>query len=302
MKNKTLNRTTTIMSSFVLTALCACAPVSPAHLSSQSTPAPSSFLDGANENPVLSAPSAPPPAAAPLPATSAAAAPHEDPEIVVVAHRPVSPANLAPAAPAHASPTHAAPTHASLASLLPIPAWAAKPQSASWTKMTIKAIEELGAVLIQTEIQDAQDFCPAYKSLLALEREKVWVQLISSMAKFESDFDPISAFTENFKGSDNKLVVSRGLLQISKGSANSYGCGIANEVDLENAETNLRCGVRIISTLVTKYHSIHGRQLNDASNVSNRWMGAARYWSVLRQKAKDSLIRASVRQLSICQA
>jgi hypothetical protein len=138
--------------------------------------------------------------------------------------------------------------------------------------------------------------------LQADEREKMWVQLISSMAKYESDLNPISAFTEKFKGADKKLVVSRGLLQISKGSANLYGCHITKEAQLEDPETNIRCGVRILSALVPKYHAIHGRQTENANLLRNPWKGAARYWSVLRGKAKDLLIRASVRQLSICQS
>jgi hypothetical protein len=267
----------------VFVGLFGCAPVSPARFSNDTSQAPGSLRDSTIPSFELpaNAPQEPAPAAAAKadsPALASAKAPTSDPEIVVTAQR--LPLNK-----------------------LPVPAWAATPQSETWTKMTLKAIEDLGSTLIQTEIQDAQDFCPAYKKLLTPEREKVWLQLISSMAKFESGFDPISAFTENFRGSDSKLIVSRGLLQISKGSANLYGCQIETEKQLEDPETNLRCGVRIISSLVTKYHSIHGFQTtSETSNSSNPWMGLARYWSVLRRKAKDLLIRSSVRQLPICQA
>lgn len=186
---------------------------------------------------------------------------------------------------------------------LPIPAWAQNPQSAVWTTSLIRALKTLGQDLVQADIRDAAEFCPAYPKLTAESRTKVWVQLISAMAKYESDLNPISAFTEAFKDRDGKPIVSRGLLQISKGSANAYGCNIQKEADLEKPEINLQCGVRILNTLVPKYHAIHG--LQDDPNVSilrNPWRGAARYWSVLRSKAKDWLIRNSVRQMSVCSA
>jgi len=182
-----------------------------------------------------------------------------------------------------------------------VPAWANKAQSESWTRITIRALRELGAEMLKTDLVDAHDFCPAYHGLNETDRQKVWVQLISTMAKYESDLNPISAYTENFRGDDHKLVVSRGLLQISKGSANLYGCNITREAELENPETNIRCGVRILNTLVTKYHAIHGfQQVSNVKMLENPWRGAARYWSVLRGKVKDLLIRTSVRQMSLC--
>lgn len=250
--------------------------------------------------------------------------PQTDPdEIVVIGHRePAQPATTAqaqqsakpaaqPNVPAQAPSAQAAPTQKPAAkpaaavvlppTSLPIPAWAKKAQGETWTRITIRALKELGAEMIKTDLKDAHDFCPAYHRLGATDREKVWVQLISSMAKYESNFDPVSTFTEAFKGDDGTLVISRGLLQISRNSANLYGCNIAKPEELQVAETNLRCGVRILNTLVTKYKAIHGQQ--DVPNVNllrNPWQGAARYWSVLRRKTKDLLIRSSVRQLSVC--
>ena len=238
--------------------------------------------------------------------------PESEPDIVVIAPRtpkPAAPA-AAPAKPAAAKPVAAKPAAAKPTppkveaqlptNKLPIPAWASKTQSDIWTRATIKALKELGADLIKSNVSDAADYCPAYHRLNEENRAKVWVQLISSMAKFESGLNPIASYTEGFKGDSGKLVVSRGLLQISKGSANLYGCDIKKETDLENAETNLRCGVRIMNTLVGKYHAIHGLQAD--TTLRNVWAGPARYWSVLRRRAKDLLIRASVHQMSVCKA
>lgn len=154
------------------------------------------------------------------------------------------------------------------------------------------------------QITDAQDFCPKFSSLAQPQKKTVWVQMISSMAKYESGFNPLSSYVENFKGRAGHFIVSRGLLQISKDSANDYGCEIKSETDLENPETNLRCGVRIMNALVSRWHAIHGLQslAPPQEHGFNPFRGIARYWEVLRSKTKDLLIRASVRQLPICQA
>jgi hypothetical protein len=166
----------------------------------------------------------------------------------------------------------------------------------------VRALKELAPDLIKTDLIDARDYCPAYHRLGATDRMKVWLQLISSMAKFESDFDTDQKYKESFKDNDATNVVSRGLLQISKTSANLYGCNVVQARELETAEANLRCGVRIINSLVTKYKAIHGVQdVANAKELSNPYRGAARYWSVLRGSQKDRLIRASVSQLAVCQ-
>ncbi len=291
---------------FILAAghFSACAPASVARFANESSRDSKTMTDPSNFQVDLAPEASRQPAttgASARASTSTPPAPADPatPDIIITGHLPPTQPRTVPHV-ALAQATRVAHSSPLPANELPVPAWAASSHSEMWTKLTMKAIEDLGSKLIQTDILDAQDFCPAYKSLLTLEREKVWVQLISSIAKFESDFNPISAFTESFRGTDNKLVVSRGLLQISKGSANSYGCHIVSERQLEDPETNLRCGVRIISSLVSKDQAIRGLGSVDVSSAP--WMGAARYWSVLRRNTKDLLIRASVRQMSICKA
>ena len=181
---------------------------------------------------------------------------------------------------------------------VPLPAWANLANGAGWSLVTHKALGEFGDPLLTTEISDVAEFCPKYKTLVKLERANVWVMIISAMVQFESSFQWWKPFSEGFLNSKGQSVVSRGLLQISMESANSYGCGIAKEAQLDDPETNLRCGVRIMTSLVSRYHSIHGR-LSGAVN-GNPWMGAARYWSVLRWNNKDAVIRAATRRMPQC--
>lgn len=286
-------------------ALSACAP---GQQNSAFRSAGGSFQETAGDGaPVILSTSAPQPPTIEPATIDDPDAPVASDEIVVTGHRePAQPPAQASSAPAPqtASAQPAAKPAAAAAlppTSLPIPAWAKQSQGETWTRITIRALKELGTEMIKTDLKDAHDFCPTYHRLADTDREKVWVQLISSMAKYESDFDPTSTYTESFKGDDGTHIISRGLLQISKNSANLYGCNIAKPEDLQVAETNLRCGVRILNTLVTKYKAIHGQQ--DVPNVNllrNPWQGAARYWSVLRRKTKDLLIRSSVRQLAVC--
>lgn len=96
-------------------------------------------------------------------------------------------------------------------------------------------------------------------------------QLISIIAKRESNFDPSVKYNETGHLSG---VVSRGLLQISKDSANGYGCSITDEKQLHDAQVNLSCGVKILSKWARK----------DKTLIGQPKLGCARYWSVCREK------------------
>lgn len=223
--------------------------------------------------------------------------PSDSNDIVVTGRRlpKATPAKV----PAAAAPSPHRPPVDTALPVLPIPAWAKRPQAADWNHMTVKALAELGQDLLATNLTDAGEFCPKYNSLPKVERAKVWLTIIAAISLFESSFKPASFFIERFLNSAHTNVISRGLLQISSESANNYGCGITKEADLEDPETNLRCGVRILNRLVSTDHRLHGNTLNRANNETI-WHGAARYWSVLRGKRKDATIRANTRAMSQC--
>lgn len=184
---------------------------------------------------------------------------------------------------------------------LVIPAWLGQSQGETWTKFTITALAELGSELLAAPLSDSADYCPNYNNLVKVERAKVWLALISGIVLFESSFRPAAFFMEEFKTNSNQRVISRGLMQISRESANLYGCGIGKETELEDPETNIRCGIRILSRLVTTERRLRGgteRLMNNSKVVE--WHGAARYWSVLRANRKDDAIRATVASMSQC--
>lgn len=152
--------------------------------------------------------------------------------------------------------------------------WSNHKQADKWTQWTKNAI--LDSTLLQQIPRDISQFCPKYNHLDNITQTKFWVVLLSAMTKYESNFNPQAQYTEKFKDQSGKLIVSRGLLQISKESANQkrYDCQINDEKDLHNAKTNLTCGIKILSYWVKSDGVI--------ASVNGKNKGGARYWSVLR--------------------
>lgn len=163
-----------------------------------------------------------------------------------------------------------------------IPLWEIKSSSnRTWSEHVYNTLPTLGPDLLTSNPVDAKIFCPNYKNLGKSDRKRFWAFFISSMAKFESEFNPKSAFTEGFKDSTGRYVVSRGLLQISLESSKSYSCGFRTSADLHSANGNLSCGIRILNHWMK-------RDVRIASKYGGGWKGGARYWSVLRAGNKDS--------------
>ena len=168
------------------------------------------------------------------------------------------------------------------------------PDAEEWTLATLEAIEDHGASLLTEIPDDVKTFCPNYSALELPQREAFWVFLISAMAAKESSFDPKQDFVEDFKDSNGNKVVSRGLLQISKESANEYGCDISNAQDLYDPKINLSCGVRILNRWISKDGVI--AQKND----DQQWRGLARYWAVLRTTDTRKYISTNSTSLLLC--
>lgn len=105
-------------------------------------------------------------------------------------------------------------------------------------------------------------------------------QLISIMAKYESNFKPETNYTESFNDSKGKPVISRGLLQISQESSNqkAYNCQIKEAKQLNDPKTNLECAVNIIHFQAVKSNTL----------MAEPKKGCAAYWSVCRASSKSN--------------
>ena len=125
---------------------------------------------------------------------------------------------------------------------LPHPAadWDWRPDAREWTEMAHVALVDLGSGLLTTTPRDIADYCPSYQRLNDESRRAFWVYLLSRLARIESNPDPGMNFTQSFNGSQGNPVISRGLLQISKESANGYGCRIVDADELHDPEVDIR--------------------------------------------------------------
>lgn len=142
----------------------------------------------------------------------------------------------------------------------------------AWTELLVKSLQGEG------------------KALLAVHSIQYWVMLFSALARHESNFDPTCTYTEKFPDAKGKPVVSRGLLQISKESANGYGAGLVKEEELHDVATNLRCGVLIAAKWVVKDGVVYG------GDAEHGWKGMARYWSQFRKPDVLNLMMRKVKE------
>jgi len=176
--------------------------------------------------------------------------------------------------------------------------WDTKPPGPEWTKQTLDAINQYGTDLIEALPSDGDLYCKSYKDLNVDNRKAFWVYLISALAEYESNFDPAVTFDETtvdpkMLTREGKPIISRGLLQISRESANGYGCGISTAKELHDARTNISCAVRILNRWVGRDKVISGRS-------AGKWRGAARYFSPFRNATKLKHMQQLTMQQPYC--
>ena len=176
-----------------------------------------------------------------------------------------------------------------LPKVIPTLAWGDK--HPDWTEHLLEEIAK--SKMLDVIPSDAKGFCPSYAKLTKSQRAEVLAQLISIMAKRESNFKPETKFTEAFNDAKGRKVISRGLLQISIESANSYGCGFKNAEELHDPKKNLSCGVKIIERWVQRD--------GQAMGTKGKNLGCGRYWSVCRASSRSyPVVRGYVSALPIC--
>ena len=205
-----------------------------------------------------------------------------------------------------------------MASALPVLAWEGNGRAEKWTQELVDSVAF--SKLPDIYPNDASSLCRDYASKPRSQRVEFWAQLISVMVKWESNFKPETVLYECNKSKcvynkcryvsgrgycmlgghalDGGLVISRGLGQISYGSALPYNCNLKNPNDLHDPIKNLKCMVKIAERWVSRDKQIMGR-----SNGS--WRGVSMYWSVTRgvnDYTKKSLpaIQRYVKSRAIC--
>lgn len=216
-------------------------------------------------------------------------------------------------------------------------AWNGKHKDADkWTTFTLQTIRTIGADMAASNPLDAEAFCPSYKKLTADERVEFYAQLISKMVQYESSYNPASFMyecskTKNNYGSnarwdeergwcmkgghslDGGYVISRGLMQMSLESAQSYGCPVKVPQDMHDPYKSLDCAIRVMNRFIPAPRPYMGAtrghgSIAGYSSTRKAWNGAAAYWAVIREtkdangKVKPSFtgIKTYVSGLALC--
>lgn len=167
------------------------------------------------------------------------------------------------------------------------PVWESRPEGDSWTQMARTAIDADGAGLMNMTPSDIDVFCPNYAQLDAQGKREMWVVLLAQIAQTESGLDPMAV-----KGA-NPASARRGLLLISVDNAARYGCANVGAPQLNDPQTNIGCGVKILAATSGRDHVVTGY-------TQGGWQGAARFWLDLRKPEVLADLQDSTNKQSFC--
>jgi Transglycosylase SLT domain len=163
-------------------------------------------------------------------------------------------------------------------------AWDSRPERKAWSAQLLESVTSSKQEL---DRGNPEAFAAGYSALPASRQVKFWAELFVAIARFESGWKPHEVFHEP----PPLGVDSIGLLQLSYEDEPVYHLEHLdrNQKSLEDPLMNLRCGVKIMSTLVARDGVV-------ATSVGGKHQGGARYWSVLRAGHHVDEIRAAARQ------
>ncbi len=140
--------------------------------------------------------------------------------------------------------------------------------------------------LLGVALADGGRFSPQYSTFSPAARIQFWAQLIISIMKYESDYDPGNLYLEKFG------VYSIGLLQVSYEDQANYHLNLnysAANHDLEDPQKNMNLGIQIMAQLASRDNCISGQS-------DTTWKGLSAYWSTVRTDPKDVSNYNGIRQ------
>ena len=165
---------------------------------------------------------------------------------------------------------------------MPLMAWDARPEAASWTPRTIAAVAAKDAVLADQVPSDIAAFCPDYIDASLPDRRAFWAGVLSAIAKHESTWNPAAS------GGGGRYI---GLLQISPQTAAHHQCSATTSAGLKDGAANLECAVEIMASAVASDGVVAG--------TGNR--GVGRDWMPLRNGSKRAEIAGWTKAQDYCQ-
>lgn len=162
--------------------------------------------------------------------------------------------------------------------------WDNDPIRKTWSAELLKSVTAAKPMLDQA---NAEAFIKGYGQLEMPFQLKLWAELIVAISQYESNWDPNEIYHEH----PPLDVDSVGLLQLSYEDEKPYGLEPLSRAakSLQDPLINLRCGVKILSQLVS-----HDKVVEFSSG--KKFGGASRYWSVIRQGHHLEDIKSAVRK------
>lgn len=162
----------------------------------------------------------------------------------------------------------------------PAALWDHRPEADRWTDAVIRSLDAHAAPLVDTVPRDIASYCPAYPQATEAQRKAFWVGLLSALAKHESTWRPEAS------GGGGRW---HGLLQISPGTADAYGCRATTAEELKRGSANLSCALRIMAVTVPR-----------DGVISEGMRGVAADWGPFHSERKRADIQAFTRSQSYC--
>lgn len=126
---------------------------------------------------------------------------------------------------------------------LPNMRWDHRPEAEEWTRVSLRALRGHASELAEVVPEDIGAYCPGYATASEADRRAFWAGLLSALAKHESTWNPEAV------GGDGRWF---GLVQISPGTAQGYGCEAQSGEDLKDGALNLSCALRIAAVTVPR--------------------------------------------------
>jgi hypothetical protein len=176
------------------------------------------------------------------------------------------------------------------------------PEKVNWSHATLEAL--LATSNLKNSAKDVTDFCPQYNKVTEEQKINFWAFLISTIAKFESDFN-VTKRTAHESGSTDPVTqlpkYREGLLHTSYADAQIYkGCQFDWSADRDllpsnskktifNPLVSIKCGIAILESQVTS-----------TSKIS---VDKGGYWETLNpgsKKNKIKMIKELTKTLSFC--
>ena len=167
------------------------------------------------------------------------------------------------------------------AASLPAMQWDHRPEAAEWTSRSLLAVADKDTVLAQSVPGDIATWCPGYEKASRNDRRAFWVGLMSTIAKYESGFNPAAS------GGGGRYI---GLMQIAPQTARQYGCAATSSKGLKDGGANLECAVEIMAVQVGRDGVVAGK--------GNR--GVGRDWMPLRKASNRAAMAKWTSAQSYC--